>query len=94
MNELGKKKNENAEAAMKEEREKAQLKNKEPKEEFVDLGKPKNKTAKNLQKDGKPSGIKELSFEDARGQSSSKKDLERVAGDIHREEPTDEKSKR
>ncbi|XP_011698894.1 PREDICTED: uncharacterized protein LOC105456502 isoform X2 [Wasmannia auropunctata] len=49
---LGKKKNENAEAIMKEKRRKAQAKNKEPKEEIiVDLGeRSKNKTAKNNKK--------------------------------------------
>ncbi|XP_071582144.1 uncharacterized protein [Temnothorax nylanderi] len=42
---LGKKKNENAEAMIKEGRKKARAKNKEPKEEIViDLGKRKNKT--------------------------------------------------
>ncbi|XP_011873599.1 PREDICTED: uncharacterized protein LOC105565207 [Vollenhovia emeryi] len=43
---LGKKKNENAEAVMKEELRRARVKNKEPKEEIViDLGKRKNKTS-------------------------------------------------
>jgi len=48
---LGKKKNENIEAIMKEKRKKAQLKNKEPKEEIiVNLGERKNKTENKTEK--------------------------------------------
>lgn len=59
---LGKKKNENAEAIMKEKLRKAQVKNKEPKEEIiVDLDKRKNKT--NDHNDKKPLSSLGSSFE-------------------------------
>lgn len=61
---LGKKKNENAEAIMKQEREKTE--NKEPKEQIiVDLGERKNKTSKNGQKDKKLFGRSKSNLEDA-----------------------------
>lgn len=86
---------------MKEEREKARSKNKEPKEEFVDLGKPKNKTAKNSQNENrKPPGSSESSFEDAfneEGRSSPKENSPEIRQServVHHEEPADAKSKR
>lgn len=82
LGELGKKKNENEEAVMKEEREKSRLKNKEPKEEFVvDLGEPKNKTAATRRDDGKSSaGSSESSLEDAFNgrERSAEENAERV----------------
>lgn len=59
---LGKKKNENAEAMMKEKLKKTKAKNKEPKEEIViDLGVHKNKT--NHRKDKEPLNSLGSSFE-------------------------------
>lgn len=62
LSKLGKKKNENAETAMKEERDKARANNTEPKEEIiVDLDKSKSKIIKNK----KLTDSSESSFEDA-----------------------------
>ncbi|XP_032671955.1 arginine/serine-rich protein PNISR-like [Odontomachus brunneus] len=101
--ELGKKKNENEEAVMKEEREKSRLKNKEPKEEFVvGLGEPKNKTAATRRDDGKSSaGSSESSLEDAfngRERSDEEnaektRESEGVANEIRSEEAASAKSK-
>ncbi|XP_029669171.1 stress response protein NST1-like [Formica exsecta] len=98
---LGKKKNENAEAMMKEEREKT--KNKEPKEQIiVDLGERKNKTLKNDQKDKKPSGASESNLGDAlskRKQLSTEKNSGKIRqsedfrNNVYREESADLKPK-
>lgn len=92
---LGKKKNENAEAVMKKEREKGQLKNKEPKEGFiVDLGRPKNKTARSEDNDRQLSDFSET-FENtfnerersaAKENSGKMRENENVASNAHHEE--------
>lgn len=77
---LGKKKNENAEAMMKEKLKKAQAKNKEPKEEIViDLGKRTNKT--DYRKDKKPFSSLGSSFENVfneERQLSTKENLDKI----------------
>ncbi|XP_039309682.1 uncharacterized protein LOC105202175 [Solenopsis invicta] len=97
---LGKKKNENAEAMMKERFRKTQAKNKEPKEEIiVDLGKRKNKTSD--RNDKKPSSLGssfENIFNEER-QVSSKENSEEIDQNkdfenVHHEELAAIKSKR
>lgn len=77
---LGKKKNENAEAVKKEELKKAQAKNKEPKEEIViDLGERKNKMKD--QNDKKPFSSLGSNFENVfneERQLSNKENLEKI----------------
>ncbi|CAL1680491.1 unnamed protein product [Lasius platythorax] len=98
---LGKKKNENAEAMMKEKRKKA--KNKEPKEQIVvDLGERKNKTSKNSQKDKKLSGTSESTLGHAFSKGkrlSTKENLGKIrqsegfTNNVYREKSTNLKSK-
>ncbi|XP_018393704.1 PREDICTED: uncharacterized protein PF11_0213-like [Cyphomyrmex costatus] len=100
---LGKKKNENAEAVMKEELRKAKAKNKEPKEEIVvDLGERKNKTTKKDQSDRKPFSSLGSSFEnvfDEERQLLSKGNSEKIrqskdfANNVYYKEPVAAKSK-
>ncbi|KYN12983.1 hypothetical protein ALC57_14829 [Trachymyrmex cornetzi] len=100
---LGKKKNENAEAVMKEELRKAKAKNKEPKEEIVvDLGERKNKTTKKDQSDRKPLSSLGSSFENMfneERQLLSKENLGKIrqskdfANDVYHEESAAAKSK-
>lgn len=94
--ELGKKKNENAEAVMKEELRKAQTKNKEPKEEIViDLGKRKDKT--NDRNNKKPFNSLGSSFENVfneERQLSTKENSDKIrqskdfANNVYHEEST------
>lgn len=98
---LGKKKNENAEAMMKEQRKKA--KNKEPKEQIVvDLGERKNKTLKNDQKNKNSSSASKSSLGDVLNkgkQMSTKTNAEKIrqsedfTNNIYRGESMDVKSK-
>ncbi|XP_029172663.1 uncharacterized protein LOC114941734 [Nylanderia fulva] len=97
---LGKKKNENLEAMMKEKRKKA--KHKEPKEQIVvDLGEHKSKTSRNSQQDKKLSDTSESNFENAfrKGRLSTEENsgkLHRGEGftnNVYREKSTDLKSK-
>ncbi|KAG5315389.1 MOS1T transposase, partial [Pseudoatta argentina] len=98
---LGKKKNENGEAVMKEELRKAKAKNKEPKEEIiVDLG--KNKTTKKGQSDRKSLGSLGSSFENVfneERQLLSKENLGKIcqskdfANNVYHEESAAAKSK-
>ena len=100
---LGKKKNENAEAIMKEELRKAKAKYKEPKEEIVvRLGERKNKTTKKDRSDRKPLSSLGSSFENVfnkERQLLSKENLEKIhqskdfANNVYHEESAAAKSK-
>lgn len=79
----------------------ARLKSKVPKEEFIDLDKPKNKTTKNVEGDRKPYGSSESNLEDLFGERRQPKEnaneirqSEETANDILRGEPVDVKLKR
>lgn len=98
---LGKKKNENVEAMIKEKHKKAKYK--EPKEQIiVDLGERKNKTLKNEQKDKKPSSASKSSLRDVLNKgrqlsieenSGKVRQSEDFTNNIYRGESTDAKSK-
>lgn len=103
LGDLGKKKNENAEAMTKEKLRKAQAKDKEPKEKIiVDIGVRKNKTVKNDRNDKKPLSSLGSSFEnmfDEERQLLTEENLENnhrnkdFANNVYDEESTAAKSK-
>lgn len=103
LGDLGKKKNENAEAMTREKHRKAQAKDKEPKEKIiVDIGVRKNKTAKSDRSNKKPLSSLGSSFEnmfDEERQLLTKENLEKnrqnkdFANNVYDEEPTAAKSK-
>lgn len=103
LGDLGKKKNENAEAMTREKLRKAQAKDKEPKEKIiVDIGARKNKTAKNDRSNKKPLSSLGSSFEnmfDEERRLLTKESLEKnrqnkdFANNVYDEESTAAKSK-
>lgn len=103
LGDLGKKKNENAEAMTREKLRKAQARDKEPKEKIiVDIGARKNKTAKNDRSNKKPLSSLGSSFEnmfDEERRLLTKESLEKnrqnkdFANNVYDEESTAAKSK-
>lgn len=83
---------------MKREREKAQLKNKEPKEEFiVDLDRLRNKTAKSDRELSDSAESSENTFNEAERSTVEEnpgrmRENENIASNAHREESADAKS--